>query len=292
MIFLVDTEETAPGGLRARFHRLLTGGEPFRIEDTVVLGVRMRRLTIEMVPGQSAGATARSIARAAVKMRLEHAGKVIFAAEFRYKELFLREGFVESDASALTAALAGRLAGRAASDSGTAALFAKAMSDRACGTLLELCRAFRCVMTATDSPGNPIFEELRRRTGISVVVGPTAGQLRHVDAAVFFDPPHREIRLPPSCVAVEAAPGAVRGISGPKIVSRVSLGLTGKKAPGLIPGYPAEKLLAAALDAGTLTPGEIQLREVAVAENGGAPIGPLDKNTSIYYNECSYTTDN
>jgi hypothetical protein len=144
----------------------------------------------------------------------------------------------------------------------------------------------------TDFPGSTIFDALRRRTGVSVIARSTAGQFHNADAAVFYDAPRPDLRLSPSCAAIEAVPGALEGLSCSLAVSGLLLRLAGERQRSLIPGYPAEKLLAAALDAGTLTPEEILLQDVRIAENNGAFGGTLDKEASIYYNECSYTIDN
>ena len=100
MVYLIGSEEAAPVGVFGRWHRSISGGEGYRVVDTVVLGTRMRRMTVENPSGPGSGLLRRNIARAAAQLRLERTGRVIFSDDFRNKEQFVREGFDEMNSDA------------------------------------------------------------------------------------------------------------------------------------------------------------------------------------------------
>jgi hypothetical protein len=295
MVYLVGEEETAPVSVFGRLRHSLASDEGYKIVSTVVLGMRLRRVTIESPAGQDS-VYRRNVARAAAALRRERDGRVIYSDAFRYKELFMREGFDEMDADALTAALAGRSASRAAGsgttvahDGTSAVLFSRHMNGDAWKTLQELCRRFRTVMAVTGADWSPALEALRRRTGVSVIEHPSTRQLTLAGVAVLYDAPPSGVNLPAGCVAVEARAGALDGSLVGRRVIGLSLGLPAGGEAGLPSGFPREPIFASVLSAGTLRPEDISILDITVSESLGRT---LDKNSSIYYNECSYTTDN
>ena len=266
MIYLIDAEETARPGLLSRLRRMHSGGEGYRIADEIVLGMRIRRMTIEsrrdMRPDRLNG----NVGRAADALRRERAAHVIYSEGFEYRKLFEQEGFREVDDGALKAALAGRLAALAAGDGASAVLFAHQMSGCALNTLQELCRRFRCVMAVAGGGWSPALAALRRATGVSVIERPSARQLEAACVAVFYDAPPNGSVLPVGCVAIEARPGALRGVDFPRRVAGMALALSDGHETALPRGFPMAPLLASALDAGTIRPENISIRELSISE--------------------------
>lgn len=287
MVCLVGAEEVPRPGFFRRLQGAAARREGFGTDETVILGVRMKRVTIKTYAGITQKEAGRRLALAAEELRLARAHRVIFAKNFPYREHILREGFEEAESGLVTEALAGRLAAQAADGGRTAALFAERLTGPAFGTLCELCASFRFVTAWTEWSGGRTLEELRRRTGISVLENPPISELQNADAAVFFAPPRLPAVLPEKCVAVEAVAGALEGVLYYRAVSGLTPGLKGGRETELPDCYPAAQLISSALSAGTVKTGDLEIRDYSAAGTS-ANIRTLDKNTSIYYNKCSY----
>ncbi|SHH63873.1 hypothetical protein SAMN02745823_00578 [Sporobacter termitidis DSM 10068] len=262
MICLIGAEETARAGWWRRLRRAAAHDKGFSAGDEVVLGVRMLRAVIESSPGMKPEALRKRIKNAAEWMRARRVRQVIFAKNFPYRALVLREGFDEMDGGALWEALAGRIAARFGGDSHCAALFAGRLTMAVLRTLTELCASFKYLMVTTETGSGREFDALRRRTGVSVIEQPTDRQLSRADVAVIFGPQKRLVVLPPECVALGVGAGALEGVLFGRAVSELTLGLTDERESELPSGFPRDVLFSAALNAGTLQPEDIVIQDV------------------------------
>jgi hypothetical protein len=275
MYCLLSTEDKDPVGLFGRIKRGLSGDKGLIIRETVVLGVRVLGITIEVFPGMKTEDVRAAIRRAVDAMRRERVREICFAKNFPYRALFLREGFDEMGSLLLMTTLAGRissyLGGQISAVSGDgkyAAIFAAKLTVAVLRTLSELCASFKYLMVTTESGGGREFEALRRRTGISVIERPTPRQLMNADVAVVFGPLRRSVLLPAKCIAFGIGDNALSGVDCGRVVSGLRLELAAGREERLPEIFSRDVLISAALCAGTLKADDIVLRDVLLAEGG------------------------
>lgn len=265
MICLLDTVEIANAGLLTRIRRAIKKNLDITAESIVIYGIRVLYMRMGISPSMKGKLVRKRMRQAVDMMRGARVGSVLFSKNFPYRDVILREGFQAMDESALIELLAGAIAARCAEGKEAAVFFADRMTGSAERAFRVICRQYRYIMTV--SPGNSrLFTELTRSLGISVLQQPTESQLLKAQVAVFFAPPLGKTVLSDSCIAVPVKTHFVETVDCRRVVTGVTIGLTGGEHNQVPAGFAAEPLVAAALEAGTLRLEDIQMTDLKITE--------------------------
>lgn len=203
---------------------------------------------------------AERVARELTRLRVD---RVCFAEGYPYKDAFHESlSFREADAYGLVAALLTDVA-QTLSDKHAAAYLC-GNATRECDEALEtLCLHNRWLMV--DGCRSSALEDLRRRTGVSIVESPGAERLRSARLAVFTAPPQREIELPHECVALAADLRYLAGIRGWAHVTGVEVVCSTE--PILPDWFPRDALLAEAVTRGALRRDVLTIAKIFVTQS-------------------------
>jgi len=260
MICLFDKQDAPDAGILTRIRRTRRGYKGLRTGETLILGIRAMTATLDITPSMPMKVVRKRIRYAAERMRAVRVRKVLFSEDFPYRELVLGEGFDEMDDSRLPELLAGKIASVFSGRDKVAAFFAERLTSEAEHVFRQLCREYKYVMSAVEYYDGRLYHDLIRGLGISVIGQPTERQLAKADVAVFFSPPVRQTVLPEKCVAIPVCPAALDGVVCRRAVAGMAVELTNGKAPHIPGGFPSMPLIAAAIDAGSLSREEVLVR--------------------------------
>ncbi|NLA85831.1 MAG: hypothetical protein GX847_00825 [Clostridiales bacterium] len=266
MICLFDWQEMPDTGILTRIRSARRVYKGFRAGETVVLGMRVMHVTIDISPEMPLKTIRKRIGCAAELMRAKRAGKVLFFNNFPYREHVLWEGFDEMNEERLTEQLAGKIASAFAGGDKVAALFARRLTGEAERVFSALCRDFKYIMAAVEADEGRLYQALGKKLGISVIGHPTEKQLLKADVAVFFSPPTCQTVLPDKCVAIPVNKEAMKGVVCRRAVSGLTVELPDGRMTDIPKGFAPEPLITAAIEAGTLDPGEIMVRSLEFSD--------------------------
>jgi hypothetical protein len=280
MFALVDAKDVPEGGFLRRLRRRVSGRAGVNSGYQEILGMKTFCLTFQMTGGLTPRDIRKQVLAAAEAIRGSGCEEICFSKIFPYRDELLREGFVEIDDGILYERLAGNIALRFSGRDKSAVLFAKRLSHHSERALKSLCEGFRYVMADIEAGGGRVIERLAKQYGVSIIERPSARQLANADTAVFFSPPAQQIVLPDRCVAVAVSKEALTGVTCSSLASGLKIALKHGKALNLPEKYPINSIAAAAMKAGTVFPGEIELLEVSIT----ALERRLDKETGFHYN--------
>ncbi len=266
MICLFDWQETPDTGILMRIKNARRGYKGFHAGETVVLGMRVMHVTLDISPEMPVKTIRKRIGCAAELMRAKRAGKVLFFNNFPYRDLVLWEGFDEMNEERLTEQLAGRIASAFSGGDKAAAFFARRLTGEAERVFSALCRDFKYIMAVVEADEGRLYQALGKKFGISVIGQPTERQLSMADVAVFFSPPTQQTVLPDRCVAIPVNKAAMKGVVCRRTVSGLTVELPDGRMTDIPKGFAPEPLITAAIDTGTLNPSEIMVRSLEFSD--------------------------
>ncbi len=253
MIALVDMQRIPGRGL---FRRSI--GIQRRVID--VLGLRCRLMTAA-VPEHAPPRRQQRYADAVIAgLKEARVGHVAFSRDFTMYEAVLRAGFTELDETPIFESLAGEIADGAATRHVQVLFCTGFPTEPARQALRVLAEAFRTVLIAGDASGS-LSRALAREMGVSAICDPSPALLRGTDAAVIYPGFTGRLQLPDGCVTIVAGDGIPDGITGGRPVSGVTIGLRDGVECTVPDGFDPQLLVAAALAAGTLRPGDVVIRK-------------------------------
>ncbi len=209
------------------------------------------------------GASRRQVERCLKKCAGELAARraltAVFQDGFARREAFFDRGFREAGCGALLAAKAGELVTLAAKGRDRAYLAARRADRGSLETARRLCEGFRYLTLEAPRESFGRFEDVCGAWGVTPE--PPGLCPAPPDAAVFLCPPGETVFLPGKCVKL-TLDGAGERVKGGREIARASFTLPEARHFDL--PFPPAALLSAALEAGTVTPGEVAAIAAAV----------------------------
>lgn len=206
--------------------------------------------------GRQAG---RCLRACAGELAARRALTAVFQEGLACRDVFLDRGFREAGCGALLAAKAGEIVTLAAKNRQRAYLTARRADRGSLETARRLCESFRYLTLDVPAESFEQFEDVCGAAGVTPE--PSALCPSPPDAAVFLCGPVETVFLPGKCVKL-TLDGAGETVKGGREIGRISFTLPEARRFDL--PFPAAPLLSAALEAGTVTPGEVTVAAAAV----------------------------
>ena len=194
----------------------------------------------------------RCLRACAGELTARRAVTAVFQENIACRDAFLDRGFREVGCGALLAAKAGEIVALAAKN-----------RERAyrggLETARQLCESFRYLTLDVPVESFGRFEDVCGAAGVAPE--PPALCPSPPDAAVFLCGPAETVFLPGKCVKL-TLDGAGETVKGGREIGRISFTLPQARRFDL--PFPAAPLLSTALEAGTVTPGEVTVAAAAL----------------------------
>ena len=188
------------------------------------------------------------------------ASAVCFREDFPGRALFDGSGLRELSERPLLERTAADVLALSSPEGVCAAVFCGAVTENVKRTVQTLTGSFRYVLLCTASCRAGLVREVGERLGASIAENET--MLETADAAVFFEPPPRAVRLPAACAALFLTGARPENVSGGKTIASVRFAAPPRLEEALPEGYPRGALLAYLASAGV--PGAEAIRPVSL----------------------------
>ena len=201
----------------------------------------------------------RCLRACAGELTARRAVTAVFQENIACRDAFLDRGFREVGCGALLAAKAGEIVALAAKNRERAYLAARRADRGSLETARRLCESFRYLTLDVPAESFQRFEDVCGAAGVAPE--PPALCPSPPDAAVFLCGPAETVFLPGKCVKL-TLDGAGETVKGGREIGRISFTLPQARRFDL--PFPAAPLLSAALEAGTVTPGEVTVAAAAL----------------------------
>ena len=266
MICLIEYDHEASGKERflTRLRRRLSGDTGVKCRKITVLGMPVLYLTMPAVESISEKSLRRRTDAAAMLMHQWRIGRVVFAKDFPYRAQILREGFEEADGTVLTELLAGEIACQVCQSGKTAVIFASRLTGNAARAPWKVCAPFRYVYAVTAVGADALFDDIRRKAGVSVITDPSPIQLKKADVALIFDTIPGDGVLPETCVAIPVGRTMPEDLRCRTIATKLTYRVKNANGAEVPEGFPADRLIACALEAGTLRTEDIRVESAGI----------------------------
>ena len=268
MTAFIDAAAAADGS-----RRLFRCKSPIKCVIQSIWGIPILFLAVELPDGTRAKAAGKRLALLDTALRERGVRRLLFSDRFPYKEFFISKGYGQPGDTLLYEAVAWKIAGLFSGEGRSIAILAEKLTARRMKDIEALCRGYRYVLTDVGAGG--FQDHLQKTIGVSVIGRPNQRRLREADVALFLDPPDEPVAFDRNTTVI-----ANEGFHNVSAFSSVS-GLTLKLRPrrGICVdtgGLRPEPLIELALEAGILSPGDIEVLEADTcpADDKSAAVGP------------------